>query len=186
MIDVLGLFSGLLGLGDGAPMSNLSGRLGPWITALLALSLLCSAAAPGQSGRRKSNQNSSSASEPNRDAGANQNQTQRKAPPSREVSSEHEPVYRLREVDKPPIILKKPNPRYTEQARRHAVSGRVILSAVFSSGGRLIDFRVVAGLRDGLTESAMDAAYAIRFEPAQKDGQPVSVRLNVEYNFNVY
>ena len=170
-------------------MINCWRRLGVWITAGLALFLLCSAATSGQSGRvRKSNQNSPSASDSsqNRNAGNNQNQTQRREPRPREVSSEREPVYRLREVDKPPVILKKPNPHYTEKARRHSVSGMVVVSAVFSSTGRLIDIRVLSGLRDGLTESAIEAANSIRFEPAMKDGKPVSIRLNVEYRFNVY
>jgi hypothetical protein len=36
-----------------------------------------------------------------------------------------------------------------------------------------------------LTEAAIEAAKAIRFEPAMKDGQPFSVRGNIEYSFRL-
>jgi outer membrane biosynthesis protein TonB len=40
-------------------------------------------------------------------------------------------------------------------------------------------------LPHGLTEKAIEAAKKIRFNPAVRDGQPVSVRGNLEYTFNL-
>jgi hypothetical protein len=38
----------------------------------------------------------------------------------------------------------------------------------------------------GLTEKAIAAARLIKFVPAMKGGRPVSVHMQLEYNFNLY
>jgi TonB family protein len=66
------------------------------------------------------------------------------------------------------------------------VEGTVVLSAVSGVDGQIGDVRVIRGLPHGLTENAIMAAKTIRFEPAVKDGQPVSVRGSVEFTFNLF
>jgi len=39
---------------------------------------------------------------------------------------------------------------------------------------------------DGLTEKAIEVAKKIRFNPAVKNGAPVSVRGQLEFSFNLY
>jgi TonB family protein len=73
----------------------------------------------------------------------------------------------------PVEILSKPNPVYTEAARKLGLQGEIVLSVVFTASGRLQVVRVVEGLGYGLDEAACRAAEAIRFKPAQRDGQPV-------------
>jgi TonB family protein len=85
-----------------------------------------------------------------------------------------------------PIILYTEKPRYTEEARQNKLQGTVVLSVVFSADGRITNIRVVRSLPDGLTENAIAAARRIRFNPAVKDGVPVSVRTNLEFSFNMY
>jgi TonB family protein len=85
-----------------------------------------------------------------------------------------------------PTITYREKAKYTEIARINRTQGTVALSVVFSDEGRLTDIRVVRGLPDGLTQNAIKAAHAIRFQPATKDGEPVSVRGNLEYTFNLY
>jgi hypothetical protein len=46
--------------------------------------------------------------------------------------------------------------------------------------------RVVSGLPFGLTERAYAAARQIKFIPAVRDGRFVSMRIQLEYNFNLY
>jgi TonB family protein len=84
-----------------------------------------------------------------------------------------------------PTLLYKEKPRYTDQARQNEVEGTVVLNVVFGADGRMTQIRIVRGLPDGLTEQAITAAQAIRFEPAVKDGQRVSVRGNLEFSFNL-
>jgi hypothetical protein len=45
---------------------------------------------------------------------------------------------------------------------------------------------VLQALPGGLTEAAVRAARAISFVPATKDGKPVSMWMQLEYNFNLY
>lgn len=83
-------------------------------------------------------------------------------------------------------ILYKEKAKYTEEARQNKVQGTVVLSAIFTSDGRVQSIRVVRGLPDGLTEKAIEAAQKIRFKPAEKNGAPVTVRGQLEFTFNLY
>jgi len=83
-------------------------------------------------------------------------------------------------------IKSKPQPQYTEEARRHQIIGTVLLRAVFHSSGQIKDVCVVEGLPYGLTRKAVQAAYKIKFEPVMKDGYPVSVTRYIEYSFSLY
>jgi TonB family protein len=84
-----------------------------------------------------------------------------------------------------PMILHKERAEYTLEAHKYNVQGEVVLSAVFASDGRITDIRVVCGLPHGLTEKAIAAAKKIRFEPAVKNGAPVSVRAKLKYTFRI-
>ena len=83
-------------------------------------------------------------------------------------------------------VLEKPEPQYTEAARKNQITGTVVLRAVFSSSGAVTNIHAVSGLPDGLTERAIAAARQIRFVPATKDGHPVSMWMELQYNFNLY
>lgn len=95
-------------------------------------------------------------------------------------------IMRTAEVDQRARLLSKPEPQYTEEARRNQVSGTVMLRAVFASSGEVIQIRALNTLPFGLTERAIAAAREIRFVPAMKSGRPVSVYMQLEYNFNLY
>lgn len=83
-------------------------------------------------------------------------------------------------------LLSKPEPQYTEEARRNQISGTVVLRSVFSKTGEVINIRAISPLPYGLTERAIAAARQIRFLPATKNDHPVSVHMQLEYNFNLY
>lgn len=95
-------------------------------------------------------------------------------------------IFKPSEVSSKARILSRPEPQYTEEARKNQVSGTVVLRAVFSSSGQVTNIRTVSGLPHGLTERAMAAARQIRFAPATKDGRAVSQYIQIEYNFNLY
>lgn len=75
--------------------------------------------------------------------------------------------------DKPVEILFKPRPTYTSEALTKKIEGEVLLEVVFSASGNVEVGKVVKGLGYGLDASAENAARAIRFRPAQRNGQPV-------------
>lgn len=86
-----------------------------------------------------------------------------------------------------PVLLHKEKARYTEEARQNKIQGAVVLSFIVTADGSVRDIKVVRGLPDGLTESAIDAARKMKWKPATKNGEPVATRLsNVEFSFNIY
>lgn len=95
-------------------------------------------------------------------------------------------VFNGKEVSQKARILEKPEPTYTEEARKNQVTGTVVLRAVFSSNGQITGITPVTRLPDGLTERAIAAAKRIKFLPAMKDGRAVSMYFQLEYNFNLY
>ncbi|HLE62306.1 MAG TPA: energy transducer TonB, partial [Pyrinomonadaceae bacterium] len=97
-----------------------------------------------------------------------------------------ERIFRVTEVTQRARVLAKPEPQYTEEARRGQIMGTVLLRVVFSSSGQVTDIRTVQSLPLGLTERAIIAARQIRFVPALRHNRPVSVYMQLEYNFNLY
>jgi TonB family protein len=95
-------------------------------------------------------------------------------------------VYRDPELSERARVISKPEPQYTEEARRNGITGTVILRVVFSRSGEVTNIRALQPLGGGLTEKAIAAARQIRFVPAKKNGQPVSMYMQLEYNFNLY
>ena len=90
------------------------------------------------------------------------------------------------QVEQRARLLLKPEPKYTEEARRNQISGTVMLRVVFSSTGEVVQIRAMHTLPFGLTERAIEAARQIKFVPAMKGGRPVSVFMQLEYNFHLY
>jgi TonB family protein len=95
-------------------------------------------------------------------------------------------VFTGKELDKKPRLAMKPEPMYTELARQNQLTGTVVLKGVLASNGSVTNIQTIAGLPDGLTERALDAARKIKFIPGIKDGKFVSMWIQLEYNFNLY
>lgn len=95
-------------------------------------------------------------------------------------------IYAPKETDTKARVVSKPEPSYTESARNHQTTGTVVLRCILGANGRVFGIRVVTSLPNGLTERAIQAARQIRFIPATKDGKPVSMYVQLEYNFNLY
>jgi TonB family protein len=95
-------------------------------------------------------------------------------------------IFSGKDVSSKARILEKPEPQYTEAARKNQITGTVVIKAIFSSSGQVTNIIAVSKLPDGLTEKAIAAARQIRFVPATKDGRPVSMYMQLEYNFNLY
>jgi TonB family protein len=102
--------------------------------------------------------------------------------PNNDVDRVFKPV----EVTSRARVISKPEPQYTEEARKAGTSGTVVLSVVFSRTGQVTNIRAMQTLCCGLTEKAIAAARSIRFIPAMRNGQVVSTYMQLEYNFNLY
>ena len=95
-------------------------------------------------------------------------------------------VYSSSEVTTKVRVLSKPEPSYTSEARSAGITGTVILRSVFTAYGTVENILVVRSLPGGLTAAAIQSARRIKFVPATKDGKPVSMFMQLEYNFNLF
>jgi len=93
-------------------------------------------------------------------------------------------VYTGRQVTTKVRLLHRPVPDYTGEAQRDHIQGTVVLRAVFAEDGRVKHILVLQAVPGGLTEVAVKAARGIKFIPATKDGKPVSMWMQLEYNFS--
>jgi TonB family protein len=95
-------------------------------------------------------------------------------------------IFRGKEVTRKAGIVSKPEPAYTEKARKNNVTGTVRLRLVAAASGKITNIVAITRLPNGLTEKAVLAASHIKFIPAMKDGRLVSQYITIEYNFNIY
>ena len=86
-----------------------------------------------------------------------------------------------------PVMVKHPNPRYTDEAREKNIQGIVQLDAVVLEDGTVGEGTVTKSLDDtyGLDQAAMAALKQWLFKPGQKDGKPVPVLVTVEMSFTL-
>lgn len=87
--------------------------------------------------------------------------------------------------DTQPVALNRPRPNYTEEARKNKIEGIVYTNVLIGADGSVKQVRIRSGLPNGLNEEAIRAAYQLRFKPAQKNGQPVSVWMPVKIEFSI-
>lgn len=106
--------------------------------------------------------------------------------PGNTAPVDYERPFGVRDVTKKAVLQARPEPMYTEEARKNNVSGTVRLRMVLGKDGRVSNISVVRGLPDGLTQQAIAAARRIEFIPARKDGRDVSQWVTVDYNFNIF
>ena len=85
----------------------------------------------------------------------------------------------------PVEITSKPNPVYTEEARRLHIQGEVILRVVFRASGQIQVLGVNQGLGHGLDEAAIRAAQEIQFKPARRNGQPTDTTATLQIVFQL-
>jgi TonB family protein len=86
----------------------------------------------------------------------------------------------------PPIPIYKPEPAYSEEARKAKYQGTVVLWIVVDAQGNVTDCRVVRPLGLGLDEKATETVRTWKFKPAMRNGVPVAVRVIVEVSFRLF
>lgn len=84
-----------------------------------------------------------------------------------------------------PVPTYKPEPEYSEEARKAKFQGSVLLSIVVNADGSTSNIKILRALGLGLDEKAIEAVTKWRFRPSLKDGRPVAVVANVEVNFRL-
>jgi protein TonB len=85
-----------------------------------------------------------------------------------------------------PVPIYKPDPAYSEEARKAKYQGTVVLWIVVDAKGNVADCRVVKPLGLGLDEKAVEGVKVWKFKPALRNGVPVPVRVMVEVSFRLF
>jgi TonB family protein len=84
-----------------------------------------------------------------------------------------------------PVPLYRPEPEYSEEARKAKYQGTVVLYVEVDASGHPRNLKVMRSLGLGLDEKAMEAVQKWKFRPGYKDGKPVTVAATVEVNFRL-
>jgi len=85
-----------------------------------------------------------------------------------------------------PVPIYKPEPPYSEEARKAKYQGTVVLWIVVDAQGGVTDAKVVKPLGLGLDERAVETVRTWKFTPAKRAGTPVPVRVMVEVTFRLF
>ena len=85
--------------------------------------------------------------------------------------------------DRKAKLIYKIEPEYTADAREKKIEGSVLLGVTIDHDGLPQNPQVKKSLYPSLDQSAIDAVRKWRFEPAIKNGQPVSMYITVEIYF---
>jgi TonB family protein len=86
----------------------------------------------------------------------------------------------------PPRVISQHEPAFSEPARQAKYEGVVTLALTVDKEGVPTNIRVTEPLGCGLDAKAVEAVGTWRFNPAEKDGHPVSVAIAVEVVFHLY
>ena len=96
-----------------------------------------------------------------------------------------ERVYSQKDVTTKARVISKPEPEFPE-AGRAAGGGKVVLRCIFGADGTVKHLLIVEWQPHGITEAALNSARRIKFVPAKLNDQPVSIYMQLEYDFKTY
>jgi TonB family protein len=94
-------------------------------------------------------------------------------------------VRRAPRITRPAQAIYKPEPEYSEEARKARFQGTVVLAIQIGVDGRPFNVLVVRGVGLGLDEKAVEAVMRWRFQPALEGDRPVAVPAVVEVGFHL-
>ena len=96
-----------------------------------------------------------------------------------------EKVYKQSEVDQKAKITKRSHPSTDRMCSND--SGLVRVLVVLHKSGKVSDVKSLKSSEcQRFNENSLDSAKKIKFNPAVKDGQPVSVSVMVEFKYQIF
>jgi len=86
-------------------------------------------------------------------------------------------------VDKMPEIISQAKPAFPDEALKKNLEGKVFLRVLVDANGNSAKVEVLKSSNSIFDEAAITAAKNYKFNPAIKDGKPVSVWVVIPFNF---
>jgi TonB family protein len=95
-------------------------------------------------------------------------------------------VVKFDELDERPVLTSQPRVQYPPMAMRQRIEASVILTALISENGDVIDVNILRGdPRLGFNDAAIRAMRTAKFRPAMKDGKRVRTWLPQPIDFKL-
>jgi TonB family protein len=89
-------------------------------------------------------------------------------------------------VDDLPIAIYKPEPAYTKKAKAAKLQGTVKLQIMIAADGTVSNVTITKPLGRGLDQNVVETVMTWKFLPAQKAGQAVPFKTDVEISFKLF
>jgi TonB family protein len=96
------------------------------------------------------------------------------------------PLVRIGKGVTPPRVRSAPSPEFSTEARELHYQGTITLWLVVDTDGKPRNISIAKPLGMGLDGKAVECVEKWRFDPAQRDGQPVAVEMVVQVDFHLY
>ena len=77
------------------------------------------------------------------------------------------------------------SPYYPVEARRAQIEGNVVIDAVISKGGEVIETKIISSPHPFLSRAALDAVKKFRYKPMLVDGRPFEVETKITVIFRL-
>lgn len=88
-------------------------------------------------------------------------------------------------VEKYPVIISNPSPKYPEIARRSGIEGTVFIKIWVTKEGKVKQAEIVKSTSKIFDQNAIEAALLWKFTPAIMNNGPVSVWVTVPFKFRL-
>jgi TonB family protein len=89
------------------------------------------------------------------------------------------------QVDTPPVLKSRVNPKYPSNAFAMGIEGIVIVNALITETGDVVEVVVIQGLSGQFNEATTKAVKQWKYEPALKDGVKVKVWKQITVTFKL-
>ncbi|HVO19140.1 MAG TPA: TonB family protein [Anaeromyxobacter sp.] len=84
-----------------------------------------------------------------------------------------------------PAVVEPAEPAYPPEAKAQGLTGQVTLELEISEQGQVTAAEVTRPAGHGFDEAALEAAWRLRFSPAEIDGKPSAVRIEYRFSFTL-
>ena len=87
--------------------------------------------------------------------------------------------------DREPTVKKSVNPAYPEEAKAKGIEGKVYVSILVDTAGKVKEAKIVKSENEVFNTAALEAAKQWIFSPALKDGKPVEAWVTMPFMFKL-
>ena len=112
--------------------------------------------------------------------------SEQNCPPGCDTPANSGTQFRVGHGVKPPRVIYQQEPEFSDPARKAKYQGTMTMGLIVDKEGHPQNIRILSPLGAGLDAKAVKAVESWKFQPAQKDGEPVAVQIAVEVDFHLY